>query len=218
MEKIIIIGGKGAAVNLGDHIIHSIQNYNAKYELLGYCIDDETLGNEINGKPILCKLKDLATKYNQFQDVKYFFALYKPICMKERIDLFNSLELQNSKFTNFIHPSAYIAPSNQMGIGNVFCANVVINNNTNIGNFNTFNANSLLGHDTHIGNHNIIAGASVISSEVNIGDGNFIGLNSTIRDRVIIGDYNIVGMASVVLKNVNSNSVVIGSPAKEVNK
>lgn len=216
MEKIIIIGGKGAAVNLGDHIIHSIQKYNANYELLGYCIDDESLGEEINGQPILCKLKEIAQKYNHYNDVKYFFALYKPICMKERIDLFESLNLPIEKFTNFIHPSVYIAPSNTMGIGNVFCANVVINNNTKIGNFNTFNASCLIGHDTHVGNHNIFAGASIISSEVQIGDGNFIGLNSTVRDTVKIENYNIIGMSSTVLKNIDSNRTVIGSPAKVI--
>ena len=214
MEKIVIIGGKGAAVNLGDHIVHAILNYGAKYELLGYCIDDESLGIEINGKPILCKLNELASLYNKYGDIKYFFALYKPICMEERVVLFESMNLPLNKFTNFIHPSVYIAPSAKMGIGNVFCANVVVNNNTKIGNFNTFNGNSLFGHDSQLGNHNIMAASSVVSSEVCIGTGNFIGLNATIRDKVSIGDYNIIGMSSIVLKDIDSRRRVVGSPAK----
>ena len=214
MEKIIIIGGKGAAVNLGDHIIHAINHYSAKLELIGYCIDDEKLGTEINGIPILCKLNELTNKYNKLSDVKYFFALYKPICMEERVKLFDSLNLPMEKFTNFIHPSAYIAPSSQIGLGNVFCANVVVNNNTVIGNFNTFNGNCLFGHDSQIGNHNILAASSVVSSEVKIGNGNFIGINSAIRDRTQIGNYNIIGMSSTVLHDVGSYKTLVGSPAK----
>ena len=216
MERIIIIGGKGAAVVLADQIIHAVQNYNAKYELLGYAIDDESLGDNINGFPILAKIKDLHEKYAKYSDVKYFFALYKPSCMKERVDLFKSLNLPHEKFINFVHPSAFVAPSAKLGIGNVVCSNVTINSNAQIGNFNTLNGNVLFGHDSQLGNYNILAGNSTISSEILIGDGNFIGLNSTIRYRVVVGDYNIIGMASAVIKNIESNQTLVGVPAKQI--
>lgn len=216
MEKIIIIGGKGAAVVLADQILHAIQNYSAPYELLGFAIDDASLGKTINDAPILCNINQLSKKYNGYKDVKYFFALYKPTIMKERIQLFQNLNLPFDKFTNFIHPSAYIAPSASMGTGNVICSNVTINNNARLGNFNTINGNVLYGHDTILGNNNIIAGSATISSEIEIGNGNFIGLNATLRDRIIIGDYNIIGMASTVLKDIGSNETHVGSPAKRI--
>jgi acetyltransferase EpsM len=216
MEKIIIIGGKGAAVVLGDQILHAIAKFNASYELIGYCIDDPSLGAEINGIPIICKIDELAGLYNHYDDVKYFFALYKPSCMLERVQLFQGLRLPLNKFTNFVHPSVFIAPSAKMGIGNVVCSNVTVNSNALIGNFNTLNGNVLFGHDTKLGNYNILAGSTTISSEITIGDGNFIGLNSTIRDKVQIGDYNIIGMASTVLDNIGSHHVVVGSPAKVI--
>ncbi|MDY0279827.1 MAG: acetyltransferase [Salinivirgaceae bacterium] len=216
MEKIIIIGGKGAAVVLADQIAHAIANYNAKYEILGYAIDDLSLGDNINGYPILCKISELHDRYQKCDDVKYFFALYKPNCMQERIELFKSLSLPINMFTNFIHPLAFIAPSAKLGIGNVICSNVTVNSNAVLGNFNTLNGNVLFGHDTQLGNYNILAGNATISSEIKIGDGNFIGLNSTIRDRVQIGDFNIIGMASTVLHDIESNKTVVGSPAKTI--
>ncbi len=215
-EKIIIIGGKGAAVVLADQILHAARFYNAPYEFIGFCIDDPNLGNNINGVPILCKINELNDKYNNLTDVKYFFALYKPSCMQERVKMFQNLNLPPQKFINFIHPSSYIAPSAELGIGNVVCSNVTINCNARIGNFNTLNGNVLFGHDTTLGNYNILAGSATISSEITIGDGNFIGLNSTIRDRVQIGDFNIVGMASAVLHDIESFRTVVGSPAREL--
>lgn len=214
MEKIIIIGGKGAAVVLADQIVHAIKEYNAQYEFLGYSIDDKSLGKSINEYPILCEIKDLHKKYGHLNDVKYFFALYKPSCMEERVQLFKSLDLPDNKFTNFIHPLAYIAPSSSLGTGNVICSNVTVNSNAQIGNFNTLNGNVLFGHDTKMGSYNILAGNATISSEIVIGNGNFIGLNSTIRDRVKMGDYNIIGMATAVLKDVGTNQTLVGSPAK----
>jgi len=216
MEQIIIIGGKGAAVVLADQILHAVKFYNAKYDVLGFCIDDPLLGSEINGLPVLCKLNELAGKFNHLNQVRYFFALYKPVVMAERVRLFRDMQLPDNKFTNFIHPSAFVAPSAQIGIGNVICSNVTVNSNARIGNFNTLNGNVLFGHDTALGNYNIIAGNATISSEIIIGNGNFIGLNSTIRDRVKIGDFNIIGMASTVLHDINSNQTVVGSPAKAI--
>lgn len=214
MNKIIIIGGKGAAINLGDHIIHAINNFGAKYDLIGYCIDDESLGDQINGIQIICKLNELNAKFGRFKDVKYFFALYKPLFMEERVSLFQDMQLPIEKFINFIHPSAYIASSSVIGVGNVFLSNVVINSNARLGNFNTFNGNSLFGHDSRIGNHNIFAASSTISSEVIIGDGNFIGINASVVDSVIIGDYNTIGMSSSVLNDIDSRKTVVGSPAR----
>ena len=218
MEKIIIIGGKGAAIVLADQILHAKQHFNAKYDVIGYSIDDPLLGSEINGIPILCKIKDLASLYNDIADVRYFFALYKPTCMQERVNLFKSLSLPERKFINFIHPLAFVAPSVTIGTGNVVCSNTTINCNARIGNFNTFNGNILFGHDSVLGDYNILAGSATVSSEVIIGNGNFVGLNSTIRDRIKIGDYNIIGMSAAILHDIESNTTLIGNPAQVLKK
>ncbi len=217
-EKVIIIGGKGAAIVLAEQMIHAIKNFQAKYEFLGFCIDDPLLGKEIAGYPVLCTRAELAARYNQFPEVKYFFALYKPSCMEERVKLFQAMNLPREKFTNFIHPLAFVAQSVRMGIGNVVCSNVTINCNSRIGDFNTLNGNVLFGHDTNMRDYNILAGSATVSSEIEIGSGNFIGLNSTLRDRVKIGDFNIIGMASTVLKDIGDHTTVVGSPAKAINK
>ena len=41
-----------------------------------------------------------------------------------------------------------------------------------------------------------------------------MGLNCCIRNFAKIGDYNLIGMAANVLKDVGSNSVLVGNPAK----
>lgn len=51
---------------------------------------------------------------------------------------------------------------------------------------------------------------------IRIGNNVFIGINSTILPNVSIGDNVIVGCCSVVTRDVPSNSVVAGSPARVV--
>jgi len=55
-----------------------------------------------------------------------------------------------------------------------------------------------------------------LREEVRIGKNCFIGANAIILPGVTIGDEVIVGAGSVVTKNVPSNTVVAGNPAKTI--
>lgn len=213
MEKIIIIGGRGTAIVIGDQVYDAQVRYGNKQEVIGLALDDRSGGDDVYGYPILCGIKELNDRYGKYEDVKFLYSLYRGDCMDERTEILYNLNIPLQKFTNFIHPSVMLARSAKIGTGNVLLANVVVNCNAVVGNFNTFNSGVLLGHDTTIGNNNYFAGQVCIGSGLKIGDRNFVGLNTTIRNGVEIGDSNIFGMASNVTKNVSSHNVLYGNPA-----
>lgn len=81
----------------------------------------------------------------------------------------------------------------------------------------------------HIGENTLIAGGSIVLShdhckrvgrnqpyltDTYVGKNCFIAVNSIILPGIHIGDGVIVGAGSVVTKNVPSNSIVAGNPAK----
>jgi sugar O-acyltransferase (sialic acid O-acetyltransferase NeuD family) len=214
MKKIIIIGGKGTPVVIAEQLLNAIEKYNAKYELLGFAFDDESFGDEINGLPILEKTYNVYQKYKKYSDVYFIFSLYRSDVIKERIKLRDSYKIPLERYINFIHPLATVARSASLGFGNIILANVVINPNVKMGNFNTINSNALIGHDTSLCDSNFFAGHSVIGSNLKIGSGNFFGLNCSVKNFVEINDYNIIGMAGNVVKDVGSNQILIGNPAK----
>jgi acetyltransferase-like isoleucine patch superfamily enzyme len=45
-----------------------------------------------------------------------------------------------------------------------------------------------------------------------------IGSNATIICGITIGENALIGAGAVVVKDVSANSVVVGNPAKEINK
>lgn len=51
-----------------------------------------------------------------------------------------------------------------------------------------------------------------------IGKNAKIGANATLLPGIIVGDYSLVGAGSVVTKNVGERCVVVGNPAREINK
>jgi acetyltransferase EpsM len=217
-EKIIIIGGRGTAVIIAEQIYDASNRFNAKVEVLGFAIDDPAYGSEINGFPILCATREVKNKYANYNDVKIIYSLYRPDVMKERIELLKSYEIPEEKFATFVHPSALITKSAEIGVGSVILANAVVNSNAYIGIFNTINSNCLIGHDSKINNYNYFAAHVCIGSNLSIGNGNFFGMNSNIRNFLKIKDYNIIGMGSNVVKDVESSSVLYGNPAQSVEK
>ena len=211
--KIIFIGGRGTAIVVADQMLDAKQRFGMDIEVLGLALDDRSGGDEINGYPILCGIKDLYEKYGKYEDVKFIYQLYRPDVMRERTAILNNLNIPMEKFTNFIHPSVMVAKSVKIGIGNVILANAVVNCNAIIGNFNTVNSGTLLGHDITIGNNNYFAGQVCVGSGLTIGNMNFIGLNTSIRNGITIGDGNIVGMSSNITKSVGDDNVLYGNPA-----
>lgn len=218
MNKIVIIGGKGTPVVIAEQILNAVEKFDAKYELLGFAFDDESFGKEINGLPIVDKTYNVYKKYEKYKDVGFIFSLYRSDLIQERIKLRDSYGIPINRYINFTHPLATVSRSVKMGYGNIILSNVVINPNVIMGNFNTFNANVLIGHDTVMGDSNFYAGHSVIGSNLKIGNGNFFGLNSSAKNFIKIDDFNIIGMAANVVKDVSHNQVLIGNPAKQLNK
>lgn len=212
--KIILIGGRGTAIVIADQICDAHKRFGVDVEVLGLALDDRSNGDSINGYPILCDIKDLHTQYGSYSDICYIYSLYRPDLMRERTKLLYELNIPQSKFENFVHPSVMLAKSAVMGYGNVILANAVINCNAVIGNFNTVNSGTLLGHDITIGNNNYFAGQVCVGSGLEIGNMNFIGLNSSIRNGIKMGDNNVVGMSSNITKDVENDSIVYGNPAK----
>jgi len=214
MDKVIIIGGKGSAIVVAEQL-YDTQVKIGNVEFLGFAFDDESIDNDINGFPILCKTYEVNEKYEKYNDVKFIYQLYRPDIMEERINLLNSYNIRKEKFYTFIHHSCIVARSAKVGYGTAIMANSVINPNAVIGSHCTIHSNSLIGHDTHVGEYNFIAAHNVIGSSSKIGKGNFFGLNSTFNNYIEIGDYNFVGMASNVIKGLSHGKKVYGNPAKE---
>lgn len=212
--KIIVIGGKGTAVDIGEQIVNAREQYGAKVELLGWAVDDESLGPEIIGYPVLCKPRELAEKFDH-PEIKFIFSLYRADRMEERVNLLMGYGIAPSRFANFVHPLAYVSKNAALGVGNVVLSFAGIFPNGRMGNHNILYPRSFIGHDTVIGDSNFLVGAG-IGSETVVGNGVFFGMNATINGNVVIGDYAFVGMCANVVKNVEPRQMVFGNPARPV--
>jgi serine acetyltransferase len=79
-----------------------------------------------------------------------------------------------------------------------------------------FGDNVTLNHNTTIGNNTTMKGKDLGSPK--IGNNVTVGPNSVIIDPIDIGNNVIIGAGSVVVKDVSSNPIVAGNPARLIKK
>ena len=113
-----------------------------------------------------------------------------------------------------IHPSAIIAKSAIIGDGATVFAGAIINPGAEIGENAIINTGAIIEHHCKIGNHAHVATGAVLSGTVRVGRGAHIGSGAVVRHGITIGDGAIVGSGAVVVKNVEDNVTVVGSPAR----
>jgi sugar O-acyltransferase (sialic acid O-acetyltransferase NeuD family) len=120
---------------------------------------------------------------------------------------------------NLIHPNfvGHI-PSISLGTGNIITSGCTLTVDIEIDSYNILNLHTTIGHDCRVGNFNVINPGCNISGNVTIGDSNLIGTNATILQGVSIGHNSTVGAGSLVRKDVPSDTIVVGIPAKPMVK
>ena len=215
MEKVIIIGGKSSATLIADYIYDAQYKHGMPIEFIGFAYDEEPIGTDINGFPVLSRVADVYKKYKDDKEVKFIFQLYDIQSMQKTIDLKDSLGIPLERYCTFIHPSCMIARSASIGIGTVILAHSVVNPKAKVGQFNSFMSGVTIGHDAVVGNYNLVATQAIVANIV-MGDRNFIGINTTTNNKITIGDDCMIGMASNVVKDIPSGTKCFGNPTKVV--
>ena len=115
-----------------------------------------------------------------------------------------------------IHPSAYIAPSVNIGAGVTVLVGAVINTNAQIGDYCCINTGAIVEHDCVLGDNIFVQPRSVLAGNVSIGEDSIIGIGAVVRENIKIGKNCFIGGGAFVSKDIPDNSVAYGVPAKIV--
>lgn len=112
------------------------------------------------------------------------------------------------------HSSAIRSQWATVGDGSVIFPGAVVNAGVVLGVNVIVNTGAIVEHDCVVGDHVHIATGSRLCSTVRIGTGAHIGSGATVRQLITIGEGAIVGAGAVVVKNVEAWTVVVGVPAR----
>ena len=119
---------------------------------------------------------------------------------------------------NLIHPSAVVSKRTSFGYGNAVMAGVVINSSVKIGNHCIINTSACVDHDCEIEDFVHISPNASLAGNVRVLEGAQVGIGATIKQNITVGKWSVVGAGAVVVKDVPDNTVVVGNPARILDK
>lgn len=199
MRKVIIIGAGAHAAELEEYILENNQ-IKDNFQILGYL--DDSKENYVKSKLNYPLLGGLYCD-NLADDSELILSINN---IKLRSSIIAFYKQKGIVFSNFIHHTARVFRTAEIGEGNVICPYSQIGPNVKIGSFNTFNNKSSIGHDSSISDNNVFCPNIGLSGNTKIGNNNFFSLNVATIPNVTVGDNNVIAPNMVIEKNIKSDS------------
>ena len=107
---------------------------------------------------------------------------------------------------------------NVIGDGVAILSHATITGDVNIGDGTLINKAAIISHDAKVGRYCEISPGAKILGRATVGDRSEIGTNAVILPDVTIGSDCKVGAGAVVTKNIPNGFVVVGVPARPLQK
>ncbi|CEN84566.1 hexapeptide transferase family protein [[Clostridium] sordellii] len=205
MKNIIVIGAGGHA-SVVIEIIEAMINNGSQINIYGL-LDDSNEKTEFMGYKILGNVENIKLYANE--NTEFVIAIGNNTVRKTI-----SMEFKDLKYFTAIHPTAIISNRVDINEGTVIMPRVIINSNTKIGKHSIINSGSIIEHDSKIESFTHISPGVTLCGGVKVGEESHIGANSTVIQYKNIGANTVVGAGSTVINDIDSDVVVVGSPAK----
>lgn len=191
-KNIVLVGGGGHCVS----VIDVIENGN-EFKIRGILDSNKKktniLGHRILGSDEL--IPDLV------KDDNYFLITVGQIkSYSARLNIAESLLLNNAKIATVTSPLAYVSRHAVIGEGTIIMNHVVINALSKIGNNCIINTKSNIEHGVTVGDFCHVSTCAVVNGDTEVGKGTFIGSNATISNGIAIKENSIVSAGEFVRK------------------
>lgn len=167
----------------------------------------------LNGVPVIAQA-----------DLPDDMALSIPVAdagLRRRIDA--DLRAAGRSFVSIVAPTCVFRGPSEIGEGAILCDHVVITANTVIGRHFHANLFSYVAHDCVIGDFVTLAPRASVNGNVVIEDDVYVGTGAVLKqgapDKPLrIGKGAVIGMGAVVTRDVAPGAVVVGNPARPLER
>lgn len=205
--KLFLYGASGAALEVYDMVIRNGSLKNRYTEVI--FIDDFQDEVEFYGTR---RIKfSSCEKIMQGEEAEFAVAVGEPSARKL---LRERIEDSGYRLATLIDETAVISPTAQIGEGCVINHGAIVSSNVKLSKNDFIMFGAIIGHEAEIGVDVSICPKTTVGAGCHMGEQAFVGIGSSIIQGVDVGSRAIIGMGSMVFRVVNSDTTVLGNPAR----
>ena len=187
----------------------------SSYNIIGFI--DENINDKfiiIEKKKIFNRNKDQKKLINK-KDTKGIITFGDNFLRKQIFSRVHKIN-KNFKWEKLISKQSFISKNVVVEQGSIVMPGVIINSYSRIGQMCLINTGSIIEHDNYFKNFSSAGPGVTTSGNVIVNELSHLGTGSVVIHDITIGKNTILGASSVAIKNLNSDSVYVGNPAKKI--
>ena len=209
-KKVIIFGTNDFA-----ELAHYYLTTDSKYEISGFCLSKEYIGEQKTFKDLPIFAFEEITKICP-PDGFYFFAPMAPKKINQvRRDIYTQIKKLGYEFISYVSSKATVL-TKDIGENCFILEDNTIQPFVKIGNNVVMWSGNHIGHHSTIHDHVFFTSHVVLSGHCEVGEQSFFGVNATIRDQLKIAPGTLLAMGGVLTTPTEEYSVYRGFPAKKL--
>lgn len=206
-NKLIVVGGGGFC----REVIWLARDCSEKWDIVGILDDNAVMhGKTFCGIKVLGAVADCVNYF----DSNFVVAVGTPRTRRSIVN--RMLSYGDVHFATLIHTSVLKSDFVEIGAGSIITAGCILTTQISLGQHNIVNLACTIGHDVVSGDYCTLAPQVAVSGNVTFGNGVEVGTGSTIIQGLSLGQGSFVGAGAVVLKDVPSNVLAVGCPARQM--
>jgi hypothetical protein len=211
ISSIVIAGAGGFGLEVLDYLEQEI--YATNISIAGF-IDDNPLS-----------VKSLNIDYSYLGTISDFkprgteqIVIVAIGSAKARQLVLHKLWKNSVKTPTYVHSTALVSPTAQLGNAIIICPFSIINRNAIVKDGVVINVHCSVGHGTSIGNYSILSPYVALNGDSSIGNDCFLGTRTTIYPQIKIGDGCIVDSHTGVRNHAEDRYMISSRGVYQCNK
>ncbi|MGP0051716.1 MAG: acetyltransferase [Solirubrobacteraceae bacterium] len=210
--QLILVGAGGLAREIAD-AVRAINARAPTWDLIGFVDDDPCKhGTYVARLPVL----DAVEAVHEYPDAQVVLCTVRPDNYVSRRLLAERLGLDEQRYATITHPTASVGSTCEIGAGSVLLAHTVLTAEVVVGRHVVLMPQVVLTHNVCVDDHSTLAAGVVLGGSCHIGQGAYIGSGACLREGITVGEQAMIGMGSVVTRDVPSERLWFGAPARDM--
>ncbi len=212
-RRIVILGAAGNVYDILD-VIEALNGVSDRWEVTGTLDDTRPAGSRFLGLAVLGPLEAAAS----LEDTIFVNAIGSERTHRRKCAIVARTGMGRERFATLVHPLASVSSRAELGGDICIGLGCAIAGDVRIADHCWLGAGCIIGHESKIADGATLAAGVKIAGHVQVGRNTFIGIGACIRPGCVIGDGALVGMGAVVVRDVAPDTVVIGNPARTIER